>query len=137
MTLAGLLGLTAAGAWLAATPAGVAVQSRAGHLGGGGGIDVSLGRIVISLVICIIIAALAILLIRQRSGQMDLAAIFSKIEPRAREIQVVETRRLNPQADICLVRQGGREYLLVLQQGNVAVLRDEPAGPQAYDAPCD
>jgi flagellar biogenesis protein FliO len=130
--------LTIAGAWLAAMPVAVAAQSRAAHLGGSEGtIGVSLGRIVISLVICIIIAALAILLIRQRGGQVDLAAIFSKIEPRTREIQVVETRRLNPHADICLVRQGGREYLLVLQQGNIAVLRDQPAGPQAHDTSCD
>ncbi|MFA6114574.1 MAG: hypothetical protein WC729_11295 [Sphingomonas sp.] len=112
-----------------------AVPLHAARLGGGGAIDVSLGRIVISFVICIIIAALAILLIRQRSGRNDLAGFFARMEPRAREIQIVETRRLSPHADICLVRQGGREYLLVLQQGGTQVLRDQ-AVPPRDDASC-
>lgn len=110
-------------------------QPHAAHLGGGGAIDISLGRIIISFVICVIIAALAILLLRQRSGKFDLAGLFARIEPRAREIAVVETRRLSPHADICLVRQGGREYLLVVQQGNAQVLSDRPFGP-AEDVPC-
>lgn len=94
------------------------------HLGGGQALDISLGRIVVSLVFCIIVAALAILLVRQRGGKIDLAAIFSKGEPRARAIEVVETRRLSPHADICMVRASGREYLLVLQQGRTQVLSD-------------
>jgi hypothetical protein len=103
-----------------------AAGARTSHLGGGGAVDVSLGRIVISFVICVIVALLAVLLIRQRSGRIDLAGFFARFEPKARAIDIVETRRLSPHADICLVRQGGREYLLVLQQANVAVLRDEP-----------
>ena len=118
-------------------PIAAAAQSRPGHLGGGGEVDVSLGRIIISFVICIIIAGLAILLIRQRTGKLDLASFFARIEPRAREIKVVETRRLSPHADISLVRQGGREYLMVLQQGSMQVLRDEPvAAGVAQDPPC-
>ena len=109
-------------------------QPHTARLGGGGAIDVSLGRIVISLVICVIVAALAILLLRQRSGRIDLATFFQRIEPRTRAIQVVETRRLSPHADICLVRQGGREYLLVLQQGSVQVL-SEQASATPGDAP--
>ena len=122
-------------AWLL-VPIAAAAQSRPNHLGGGGEVDVSLGRIIISFVICIIIAGLAILLIRQRTGKIDLATLFAKIEPRAREIKVVETRRLSPHADISLVRQGGREYLLVLQQGSMQVLRDEPVATIAQDPPC-
>jgi hypothetical protein len=120
---------------LALMAAASAARPHAARLGGGGAIDVSLGRIVISFVICIIIAALAILLIRQRSGRFDLASLFARMEPRAREIQIVETRRLSPHADICLVRQGGREYLLVLQQGGTQVLRDQ-AAPAGDDASC-
>lgn len=95
------------------------------HLGGGGSLDISLGRIIASLVICIIIAVLAILLIRQRGGRGDLAALFARIQPNARAIDVVETRRLSPHADICLVRHDGRDYLLVVQQGSMQVLQDK------------
>jgi hypothetical protein len=96
------------------------------HLGGGGSLDISLGRIIASLVICIIVAVLAILLIRQRGGRGDLAAMFARLQPQACAIEVVETRRLSTHADICLVRHNGRDYLLVLQQGSMHVLRDEP-----------
>lgn len=126
--------LLAAGLLL--SPVAVAAQARPTHLGGGGDLQISLGRIIISLVICIIIAALAILLLRQRSGRIDLAALFARIEPRPRQIKVVETRRLSPHADISLVQQGGREYLLVLQVGSVEVLRDEPLPAPAQEPPC-
>lgn len=111
-----------------------AIAPRVSHLGGGGAIDVSLGRIIISFIICIAIAVLAILLLRQRSGKIDLAGFFARLEPRARAIDVVETRRLSPHADLCLVRQGGREYLLVLQQGSTQVLKDQPVAAEGDSA---
>ena len=136
MTRCRFLGQAMTAMVLSLLPIAAAAQSHPAHLGGGGDVDVSLGRIIISLVICIIIAGLAILLIRQRSGKIDLASLFARIEPRAREIKVVETRRLSPYADISLVRQGGREYLLILQQGNMQVLRDEPVAALVQDSPC-
>jgi hypothetical protein len=120
---------------LALWPAAAFGQNAAApHLGGGGSLDISLGRIIASLVICIIIAVLAILLIRQRGGRGDLAALFARIQPRARAIEIVETRRLSPHADICLVRHSGHDYLVVLQQGSMQLLRDEatPSG----ETPC-
>lgn len=103
------------------------------RLGGGGDVDLSLGRIVVAFVICIIVAVLAILLIRQKGGRIDLAQWFAKVAPRSREIAIVETQRLNPHSDICLVRHDGREYLLVLQQGATHVLRERDLceGPTA------
>jgi len=111
---------------LAAVPCVALAQTRAAaaHLGGGGDIAVSLGRIVASLVVCIIIAALAILLLRQRSGRIDLRGVLARIEPGARVIEVVETRRLNPQADACVLRHAGHEYLVILQPGASHVLSD-------------
>jgi len=115
---------------LAAAPAWVGAQVRqTSHLGGGGDVDVSLGRIVASLVVCVIIAALAILLLRQRSGKIDLRGFLARIEPGARAIEVVETRRLSPHADACVLRHAGREYLLVLQQGTAHVLSDRETIP--------
>lgn len=105
-----------------ATPA----LARAGRLSSGEPLDVSIGRVLIALVICIIIAFLAVLLIRQRSGKIDLATLFSRVELRQRAIHVVETRRLSPNADLCLVRHDGDEYLLLLLAGNARVLRKGP-----------
>lgn len=115
---------------LAATPA----MAGAGRLGGGGDLGLSLGRIVLALLASLIVAVLAILLIRQRAGKGDLAAVLSRFELRQRAIEVVETRRLSPHADICLVRHAGREYLLLLQSGSAQVLREEAAATAAKGA---
>lgn len=130
------VGQWVAGALAACLPAGLAARtSAATPLGGGGALDISLGRVVLSLVVCVIIAVLAILLVRQRGGRMDIAAAFARIERRPARIRVIETRRLSPHADVSLIAHDGREYLLVLQQGSTLVLREEQ--PQAVeDTPC-
>ena len=101
--------------------------ANAPRLGGGEPLGVSLGRIVFALIICILIAFLAALLIRQRAGKIDLATMFGRMELRSRAIEVVETRRLSPHADICLVRHDGQEYLLLLLAGGARILREKPA----------
>ena len=93
-------------------------------LGGGEDFQVSLSRIVLAFLICIAVAVLAILLIRQRAGKGDLQALFSRVELRQRAIQVVETRRVSQHGDICLVRHAGREYLLVVLAGHTHVLNE-------------
>ena len=123
--------ICAGAALLAAAPA----LAGAGRLGGGQPLEVSLGRIVSALVICIIIAVLAVLLIRQRTGRLDLHAYFGRFQVRPRSIEVVETRRLSPHADICVVRHAGREYLLLLLAGDARILREEPFA-EAEEAPC-
>lgn len=117
----------AGAALLAAAPA----LAGGGRLGGGQPLEVSLGRIVAALVICIIIAVLAALLIRQRAGKIDLYALFGRLQSRPRAIDVVETRRLSPHADICVVRHSGREYLLLLLAGDARVLSEQPVAQQA------
>ena len=97
------------------------------RLAGGGDIGVSLGRIVAALLICIIVAVLAALLLRQRAGHQDLARLFTRFDLRARAIEVVETRRLSPHADICLVRYDGKDYLVLLMAGATQVLSEAPA----------
>lgn len=105
------------------------VLAAPARLGGGSDLGVSLGRIVAALLICILVALLAILLIRQRAGKTDLRAIFSRFELRPRAIEVVETRRLSPHADLCLVRHGGTDYLLLLMAGAVEVLNEAHTSP--------
>lgn len=109
---------------MAATDRALAGQGR---LGGGGDLDVSLGRIVAALVVSIIVAVLAALLIRQRRGRSDLRTLFARFELRPRAIEVVETRRLSPHADICVVRHGGRQYLLLLMAGASQLLSESSA----------
>jgi uncharacterized membrane protein YraQ (UPF0718 family) len=122
-----------AAAALLAAPA----LAAGGRLGGGQPLEVSLGRIVSALVICIIIAVLAALLIRQRAGKVDLHALFARLQSRPRAIEVVETRRLSPHADLCVVRHSGREYLLLLLAGDARILREEPiATGWEAEAPC-
>ncbi len=129
MTARPVPGLCAGALLLIAAPAAAA----AGRLGGGQPLEVSLGRIVSALVICIIVAILAVLLIRQRSGKIDLNAWFGRLQVRPRAIEVVETRRLSSNADICLVRHGGREYLLLLLAGDARILSEASVGT---DTPC-
>lgn len=99
------------------------------RLGGGEPLEVSLGRIVGALIICIMITIFAVLLIRQRKGKIDLAALFGRIELRQRAVQVVETRRLSAHADICLVRHDGQEFLLLLLAGRATILRERAVAP--------
>jgi flagellar biogenesis protein FliO len=111
-------------AWVAAA---ANARAAAPGLGGGEALGVSLGRVVTALIICLMIAVLAALLIRQRAGKGDLPALMARLNTASREIQVVETRRLSPHADICIVRHDDREYLLLLQSGHGSVLRERPA----------
>lgn len=109
------------------------LADQVGRLGGGG-VDLPIGRIVVAFLICIVIAFLAILLIRQRMGKNDLPAILSRMTPRGQVIEVVEVRRLSMHAEIGVVRHDGREYLLLLQPGSSQVLRDQPVAPASEEA---
>lgn len=110
---------------LLATAGSAATQ----HLGGGAALDIPVGRIFVAFVICALIALLAILLIRQRSGRGDLAGWLRRVAPGRGVIEVVEMRRLSLHADIGVVRHDGREYLLLLQAGSHRVLREGAIAP--------
>jgi hypothetical protein len=101
----------------------------AGRLGGGAAVDVPVGRIVVAFLICALIAFLAILLIRQRTGRGDLAGLLRRVTPGRGAVEIVEVRRLTMHADIGLVRHDGREYLLVLQAGSNTLLRERDVAP--------
>ena len=63
---------------LAAAPAAASPD----RLGGGEPLDVSLARIVAAHVICIIIAFLAALLVRQRGDRIEMPALFAQLPRR-------------------------------------------------------
>jgi hypothetical protein len=119
---------------LALAPAPLLAAGRGG-LGGGEEVAVSLWRIVAALLICVAVALLAVLLIRQRAGKIDLRALLARIEVRSPAIQVVETRRLSLHADICLLRHDDREYLLLLMAGDSRVLRESKVAPPPGQPP--
>ena len=112
-------------AWVLVAPlAGIdgIAWAGAGRLGGGGSPDVSPARILAALVICIIIAFLAVLLVRHRGGRISLVGLRRRMEFGPPAIEVVETRRLSQYADACLIRHDDQEYLLLLQARGAHVL---------------
>ena len=106
--------------------AAINASPAAAHLGGGG-VDLPVGRIVLSLLACLAIAVLAVLFLRQRGGRVDLRTAFGRLTPRRGLIDVLEVRRASLHGDLCLVRHDGREYLLLLQAGAATVLREREA----------
>lgn len=117
-----LAGLAAATAWAPA-------HANAARLGGGEDLHVSLWRIVVALLVAILIVVLAALLIRQRGGKFDLAAFAGRMRLKTSDINVVETRRLSPHADLCLIRHRDREYLLLLGAGHGRILNRADLAP--------
>ncbi len=105
------------------------VLAQPGRLGGGGGVDVSLTRIITALILCLMLAALTALLLKRSGGKIDLPALrglFARMPVASRRIEVVETRRVSQHADVCLLRCDGRDYLILCAQQQQTVLRDAP-----------
>lgn len=122
--------------WLCVLGAMPALASP-GRLGGGGALDISLTRIVMALLLCLMIAALAALLLKRGGGKLDLKALrrmFAQL-PAQRRIEVIETRRVSQHADVCLLRCDGREYLILCAAQRQTVLReaDAPAPASATE----
>lgn len=101
----------------------------ADRLGGGGDLGISLTRIVMALILCLMLAALAALLLKRNGGKIDIAALRGLIVrmPAARRIEVIETRRVSQHADVCLMRCDGREYLILSAAHQQTVLREGDA----------
>jgi hypothetical protein len=102
-----------------------------GRLGGGGDLSISVWRIIGALILCTIVALVAVLAVRRRITGGKGRWWPGPLPRRVRHVEVVETRRLSPHADISLVREGGREYLLLLFAGGSQLLREGPVGAPA------
>lgn len=116
-------------AYLVSAPAAFA---QPGRLGGGGALNLSLTRIVMSLILCLMLAALAAFALKRGGGRIDVKRLRGLIAtlPAQRRIEVIETRRASQYADICLIRCDGREYLVLSSQEQQLVLREtESAAP--------
>lgn len=103
------------------------------HLGGAAGVDLPIGRIVVAFVLCIVIAGLAIALLRRRMGHDGMTRWLRRVAPRKGAIEVVEVRRLNPHVDLGVVRYDGQEFLLLLHAQHPAILRERAAPVEATE----
>lgn len=110
-----LQAMVALGALL--TPAPLVAQ----QLGGGGSPDVSIVRIVGALVLCLVMALLAILYLKYRSGA-GTPPFLRRLVQAEPLIDVREVRRLTVQHSISIIRHRGEEYLLLLTPGDGQIL---------------
>ena len=112
---------------------GLADSAMAQQLGGGDSPDISFWRILLSLVMCLLIAVVVIWFLyarnmkQSRPGQTPSwlnGLPFLKEEGQTREIDIVEMRKLNPTTDICLLKCREREYLVLLGSDGVTILQE-------------
>lgn len=103
----------------------LAAPVHAQRLGGGSTPEVSVVRIIGALVLCLFIAGLAILYLRQRQGK-GFPPAFSRLIHANPQIDVREVRRLTVQHSLGLIRHDGHEYLLLLSPGDSILLRERP-----------
>ena len=104
--------------------------AMAQRLGQGPELSVSLWRVAGALLLCALIALAAILAVRRRGGIVGRAALPSLFGLRAgrdrSRITVVESRRVSPHANVCLLRCDGREYLVLVSEHRFATLSERP-----------
>lgn len=96
------------------------------QLGGGSAPEVSIVRMLGALFICLLLAFLAILYLKHRSGS-PIAFKLGRLVTTTSEIEVRETRRLTVQHSVSLVRHQGRDYLLLLSPGDSLLLMESEA----------
>ena len=124
MARLGTFGMVAAG--MAAHPA------FAAQLGTASAPAIPWVRIVLALLFCVGLAALAILALRHHQGRLRLDFPGKRLPgivsaPR-REIEVIETRRISQHGDVCLLHCRGQSYLFALGPGHALLLDRQPVG---------
>ena len=86
-------------------------------LGGAQAPDISMVRVVVALVACISIAAIAALAIRfKMTGRLDLPNLGSGS---ARRLVLVERLRLSAQHDLCLIAFEEREFIVSVSPAGI------------------
>jgi len=104
----------------------LASAADAQRLGGAAEADISLVRVFLALFFSLIVAAFAVFLIRQRYGGR-MPAMFTRIGSTTARLRLIESRRIAPQSDLCLIECDGREFLLLISPGNALVLKEQPS----------
>jgi len=103
----------------------ISSAADAQRLGGAAEADISLVRVFLALFFCLIVAAFAVFLIRQRYGGR-MPAMFTRIGSTTARLRLIESRRIAPQSDLCLIECDDREFLLLISPGSALVLKEQP-----------
>lgn len=107
------------------------VDAFAQKLGSATSPDLSLVRAAVALLLCLTVAFAAALLLRRRvptQGWAKFARLGERTVPKQR-ITVIESRRLSPHGDICLVRCANVDYLIVCGPTQIKLLSQRPTDP--------
>jgi hypothetical protein len=121
MTRAWRTGLT-----LAVCAAAAPSLAFAQRLGGAPEFETPWLRLIVGLLLCTLVAALAAVVIRRfmhAGSPVNGRFLFLGAAPR--RLRVIETHRLSAHADVCMFTCEGREYLVVVSAAGATVLRDE------------
>lgn len=100
--------------------------AAAQRLGGSAAGDISLVRVFLALLACLLIAIMAVLLLRYRLGGRFPSLMPRLVAARGR-IQLLESRRISLQAEVSLIAFEDREYLILVGAGGALLLNDRSA----------
>jgi hypothetical protein len=119
--------------------AGVAAQPAvAAQLGTASAPQVPWARIVLALLFCLALAAAAILVLQHHRGWLRFAPFGTRLPRMAhmprRRIEVIETRRISPHGDVCLLHCQGQSYLVALGPGQALLLDRQPLTETGHEA---
>jgi flagellar biogenesis protein FliO len=109
----------------------VAAAARAQQLGGAASPDVSVVRVFLALLVCLVIAVLAALLLRHRVRGRPGGSLLPRLASANSRIRLIESRRISPQSELVLFESDGTEYLLALGAGGILLLHEHPAASGA------
>lgn len=110
-----------------------AAPLHAQQLGGGGGIEVPLLRMVAALVVSLGAGLALALLLRRRGARLPARLKWLEGVVRPGRIELVETRRIATQAELSLVRCEGQEYLILSGPGTAQVIKQRPVAIEGRD----
>jgi len=105
---------------------GFSDSALAQHLGQGTDDGVSAWRVVATLLICVAVAVAAALALKHRMGGGTAQLFVRRKNPR---LEMIETLRLRPQIDLCIVACDGEELLLVSSPQGASLLRPLSRAP--------
>jgi hypothetical protein len=102
------------------------------------GVDISFGRVVAALLLCLLLAvAIALLLRRQTTRtQLSFPQFLHSWDRRIEAgFTIVETRRMSLHGDISLVQWGDQEFLIACGAGGMLLLSQRPVDNHREDQP--
>jgi len=125
------LGLAGSGAAIV-----LAAPAAAQRLGQGADDPVSLWRVVLALLFCLMIAVLAALVLRARMTGRPLPAIFTIGSGQGARLRKLESVRMSHQVELSIVTCDGRDILVAVGPQGAQVLRDlSPTAPSEQARP--